>query len=242
MIKAGNVTCPVIVRNKYLFPLPLYLLTIVQLCFSTETLTCPVCTAVCDVLSASSRLFLAMAFMMLIYTTWLKTNLSVAAYNGNVAMGMLFTFAMHCSFDRLLMTLYLICALTKTSHVLIAYQAVHLFITRLFSLHLKSTTTMLILWLIVIITISNKNLKDWSRGLHLRNIFESTRRMCAGLGQLMFLVSFYCSLAILPSLTQFIQSEFNSLNFLFHLQLFTYPQNSRTPRKYVIFVRIYRLI
>lgn len=248
MIQKGNIAFPWTypVKNKSFFILHLH--KNIKFWSFTEIKRFDVCTNVWDAHLASSRcvgrVLLATGLLMVIYTR-LKINPTVSAHNSNTTMGMLFIIALHYSSERSIMFSYIVCDLVKSIHILFVYKAVHLVLNRFCPSHLKSMAipvTLLILWITFIVTFLNKNLKNLSIDVHEEGILSSTHILRSVLGQSRHLACLYISFALTSFLLQFILTKLNCLNVLCHLQLVTYPQNLRTPRKYVLFVRIYRFI
>lgn len=208
-----------------------------------------VCTKIWNVHSACSRcvgrFFLATGLLVLIYTNRLKTNSAASAPNSNTMVGMLFTTATRRSSDWSVTSFHLVCVLAKTINVLIVCRAVHLVLNRFFNLRLKSMpipVTALIFLMTFSVTLLNRNLRHWSSDVSMEGRVESTLTPRAVLAQLEFLSFLYCLFALLPFLLQFIRTKLNCSHVLLHLQLVTHPQHLRTPRNYVLFVRIYRFI
>lgn len=137
------------------------------------------------------------------------------------------------------------CALGGTVHVLIACRAAHT-VVKLFCPTQPQfralPVTVLFLWLTFSPPFPNKNLKLWFEDMLLGSSVGSTLQSWTVLGQIKLLVTLCCVFVSLPSLLQSILTKFNFLSVLLHVQLVTCLQNSRVPIKYVLVIKINRLL
>lgn len=140
---------------------------------------------------------------------------------------------------------YLSCALSSTVSVLLACRAAHAVI-KLFCLTQQQFRalpfTVLLLWLTLSPPFTNKDLKHWFEDMLVEGSVGSTLRSWAVFRQIEQLVTLHCVFVSLPSLLQCILSKRKFLSVLLYVQLVTCFQNSRVPTKYVLVIKINRLI
>ncbi|XP_049926819.1 uncharacterized protein LOC126406539 [Epinephelus moara] len=207
-----------------------------------------------------AKYFLAAVLLLGIYITrkQISPNRVSPAHGSNSTMVILFTMTLRCfsplvtihqrsEWSRIASRIsFVVClsfALGRTVHVLVACRASHTVIKlfcpmqqQLRALHI----TVLFIWLTFISPISNKNIKQWFEDELAEGNVGSTQRSWAVLEQI--LPTLYCVLVSLPSLLQSMLTKLNLLSVLLHLQLVACLQNSRVPRKYILVIKINRVI
>lgn len=209
-----------------------------------------------------ARFFLAAVLLLGFYKTRIKIspNRVTPAHGSRSTMVMFFTMTLHCfspsvtihqptdvrEWSRIAVGISFgvcfSCALGRTVHVLIACRAAHtvikLFCTtqqRFRVLHV----TALFIWLIFSPPFPNKNVKRWFEDMLVEESVGSTLRLWTVLGQVQLLATFYC---VIVSLSSLLQSILTKLNFLSVLNVVPSLQNPRIPTKYVLVIKINRLI
>ncbi|XP_025753626.1 uncharacterized protein LOC106097071 isoform X2 [Oreochromis niloticus] len=133
----------------------------------------------------------------------------------------------------------------RTVHVLIIFKAAHPVMKLSFSTHYRLNAllvTVLLIWLTFSIFFLNNNMKHMSKDLLIEGTDGSALRSWGVLRQIELLATLCCVLVSLSSLRQSILTKVSFLSILFHVQLVTCHQNSRIPTKYLLIVKINRLI
>ncbi|XP_051254264.1 uncharacterized protein LOC127362519 [Dicentrarchus labrax] len=206
-----------------------------------------------------ARFFLAAALLLGIYMTRIKIspNRVHPAHGSNSTMVMLFTMTLRCfssiheptELSRIAVGIsFVIClsyTLESTVHVLIACRAAHT-VMKLFCTTQQQfralPVTVLFIWLTFNPPFPNNNVKHWFDVILANDTVGSTLRYWAVLGKIELLATLFCVFISLPSLLQSILMKLNFLNVLLNLQLITCLHNSRVPTKYVLIIKISRLI
>lgn len=213
-----------------------------------------------------ARFFLATALLLGIYMTRIKIppNRVSPAHGSNSTMGMLFTVTLHClspsvtihqpsewsripvgmSFDVCLSL-----SLGRTVHMLIFFRAVYT-VMNLFCTTQQQYRALPVTVLFIWLTFSPplecrtylKNVKHWFEDILVEGRVGLTLRSCAALRQIELLATLY---SVFTSLTTLLGSTLTKLSFLsvlLNVQLVTCLQNSRVSTKYVLVIKINRLI
>lgn len=206
------------------------------------------------------RLFHAAVLLLGIYITRIKRspNRFRAAHGNNATMVIFFTMTFHCyppTHNRqqpsewsqvaveISLAICLSCALGRAVHILLACRTAHTVIASLCPTQQKLRAlpvTVLLLWFTFNLSFQKKNVK-------LEDVFTdtnagSTLKSWVVLGQLELLATLYCMFVSLPSLLQSILTKLYLLSVFLHVQLVTCLQNSRMPIKYVLVIKINRVI
>lgn len=136
-------------------------------------------------------------------------------------------------------------ALGRTVHVFIACRVAYTF-KKLFCPTQQQfralPVTVLIIWLIFSPPFSNKNIKHQFEDLLIEGRVGLTLRSWAVLGQIGLLATLYCVFVSLSILLQSILTRLNIFRVLLRVQLVTSLQNPGVPTKYVLVIKINRLI
>ncbi|XP_023287283.1 uncharacterized protein LOC111673679 [Seriola lalandi dorsalis] len=210
----------------------------------------------------AGRFFLAAVLLLGIYMTRIKISQHNVrpAHDSNSTMVMLFTLTLQC-FSPLLTVhqtsdwsniavgiscvVYLSCALGRTVHVLLACRAAHTVMKVFHPTYQQFRAlpfTVLFLWLTFSPPLPNKNMEHWFEDILVEGSVGSSLRSWAVLGQIDLLAALYFLFVSLPALLQSILTKVNVLSVLLHVQMVTSLQNSRVPTKYVLVIKINRLI
>lgn len=139
----------------------------------------------------------------------------------------------------------LTCVVGRTFHVLIIFKAAHPVMKLFFSTRYRlnaQLVAVLLIWLTFSIFLLNNNMKHMSKDLLIEGTDGSALRSWGVLRQIELLATLCCVLVSLSSLRQSILTKVSFLSVLFHVQLVTCHQNSRIPTKYLLIVKINRLI
>lgn len=208
------------------------------------------------------RFFLAAVLLLGTYTRKIKIspNSVSPAHDSNSTMVMFFTLTLHCSsptvaihqpyaWSRIAVgvsfVVYLSCPPGRTVRLLLACRAAHTVMNLFCPTQQQFRAlpfTVLFLWLTFSPPFPKKNVKPWFEDILIEGSVGSTVRSWAVLGQLELLATLYCVFISLPSLLQSILTKLNFLRVLLHVQLVTCLQNSRVPTKYVLVIKMNRLI
>lgn len=207
----------------------------------------------------AARFFLAAVLLLGIYMTKVKIspNRLSPAHSSNSTMVMLFTMTLQCfpsiqhssEWSQIAVgvsfVVCLTCALGRTVHVIIACRAAHT-VMKLFCTTQQQfrslPVTVLFIWMTFSPPFPNKNVKNWFEDILADDTVESTLRSWPVLGQIQLLANLYCAFVSLPRLLQFILTKLIFFNGPLNVQLITFLQNSRVPAKYVLVIKISRLI
>lgn len=209
----------------------------------------------------AARCFLAAVLLHGIYMTRVKTspNRDGPAHGGNSSMVVLFTMTWHCfspprsihlpsEWSRIAAGITVVCSfscgLGRTVHVCIACRTA-LSVMKLFcstQLHCRALPlTVLFIWLTLNPPFTNKITRHWFEDI-IDETMGSTPKSWAVVRQIELLATFYCLFVSLPSVLQSILTKLNVLSVLLNVQLITCLQNSRVPTKYVLLIKINRLL
>ncbi|XP_034557816.1 uncharacterized protein LOC117825935 [Notolabrus celidotus] len=146
---------------------------------------------------------------------------------------------------RMSFVVSLTCALGRTVHVITACRTA-LSVLRLFgNTHLKFRAlpaVLLFMWLTVSPPFVNKCVKLWFEDKPVENREGSILKSQSVLGQVELLVALCCVFVSLSSLLQSILAKTQFLSVLLNVQLVTCLQISRVPTKYILVIKISRLI
>lgn len=208
------------------------------------------------------RFFLATVLLLGIYMTRIKVspNRVSAAHGNNATIVILFTMTFHSFSPSLTLhqssewshiaveisfVICLSCALGRAVHMLLACRTAHTVVTLFCPTQQKFRAlpvTVLLFWLTFRPSFPNKNVKHWFEDVLVESSVGSTVKSWAVLGQIELLATLYCMFVSLPSLLQSIVTKLNFLSVFLHVQLVTCLQNTRVPIKYVLIIKINRLI
>ena len=208
------------------------------------------------------RFFLAAVLLLGTYMRGRKIspNSVGPARDRNSTMVMFFTLTLHCfsppvtihqpsEWSRIAVGIsfaaYLSCALGLTVHVLLACRAAHTVMKWFCKTQRQFRAlpfTLLFLWLTFSPPFPDKNLKHWFEDLLIEGSVGSKLRSWAALEQTELLATLCCAFISLPSLILCILTKLNLLSVFLHVRLVICLQNSRAPTKYVLVVKINRLI
>ncbi len=211
-----------------------------------------------------ARFFLAGVLLLGIYMTKIKIspNRVSPGHGSNSPMVMLFTMTLHCFSPSvnihqpfewsgiavgISFVVCLSCALGRAMHVLIACRAAHT-VMKLFCFMTDNQqvralpVTVLFIWLTFSPPFPDKTVKHCFGDILVESNVGSILRSWAVLGQIEVLATLYCVFVSLPSLLQSILTTFNFFSVLLNVQVVACLQNSRVPTKYVLVIRINRLI
>lgn len=179
-----------------------------------------------------------------------------AARDTNSTMGMLFNLTLRCFSPSLTLyrpsesshiaggisfMVYLTCALGRTVHVSLACRAAHTVMTLVYLTQKCRALpfTALFLWLTYSPSSPNKNVKHWFEDILVEGGVGATLRSWALFEQIELVATLYC---LLCSLSALIQSILSFFTLLLHMHMVTSLQNSTVPTKYVLIIRINRLM
>lgn len=143
---------------------------------------------------------------------------------------------------RISVTVYLFCALGTTVPVLLLCRAAHNVMKLLCLSEQQFRALPFNVLLLCGFSSLNRNVKQWIEDILVEGNVGSTQRSWSLLRQMELLATSYCMFFLLLNFLQFILAKLNFLSVLLHVQLVICLQNSRIPTKYILDIKIRRLI